>query len=63
MKISVIIAIVHMTFGIVVKAYNSLYFKKKLDFFFEFIPQVIFMVILFGYMDFLIIFKWLKPWD
>lgn len=21
------------------------------------------MVILFGYMDFLIIFKWLKPWD
>lgn len=52
-----------MTFGIVVKALNSLYFKKKLDFYFEFIPQIIFMVILFGYMDFLIIFKWLKPWD
>ena len=63
MKISVIIDIVHMTFGIIVKAFNALYFKKKLDFYFEFIPQVTFMVILFGYMDFLIIFKWLKPWD
>lgn len=34
MKISVIIAIVHMTFGIVVKAMNALYFRKKLDFYF-----------------------------
>lgn len=63
MKLSVIIAIVHMTFGIIVKAMNSIYFRKKLDFYFEFIPQVVFMVILFGYMDFLIIFKWLKNWD
>lgn len=63
MKISVIIAIVHMTFGICVKAMNSLHFKRKLDFYFEFIPQVIFMVVLFGYMDFLIIFKWLQNWD
>lgn len=52
-----------MTFGICVKAMNSLHFKRKLDFYFEFIPQVIFMVVLFGYMDFLIIFKWLQNWD
>lgn len=52
-----------MTFGILLKALNTRFFKKKLDFYFEFIPQIIFMVILFGYMDFLIIFKWLKPWD
>lgn len=52
-----------MTFGIVLKAVNSLYFKKKLIFYFEFIPQIIFLVALFGYMDFLIIFKWLKLWD
>jgi V-type H+-transporting ATPase subunit a len=63
MKISVIIAIIHMTFGIIIKAVNSFNFKKKIDFYFEFIPQVIFMVTLFGYMDFLIIFKWLKVWD
>lgn len=63
MKMSVIIAIIHMTLGVCCKAANSLYFKKKLDFYLEFIPQLIFLVILFGYMDFLIVFKWLKVWD
>lgn len=63
MKLSVIIAIVHMTFGIILKATNARFFRKPLDYFFEFWPQVIFMVLLFGYMDFLIIFKWLQPWD
>jgi V-type H+-transporting ATPase subunit a len=27
------------------------------------VPQVLFLGLLFGYMDFLIIFKWLKLWD
>ena len=52
-----------MTLGICFKAANALYFRKKLDFWFEFVPQIVFMVLLFGYMDFLIIFKWLKVWD
>lgn len=62
MKLSVIIAVVHMTLGVLVKAANALYFKRKLEFIFEFIPQLVFLVGLFGYMDFLIIYKWLKPW-
>ena len=62
MKISVIIAVVHMTLGIFVKATNALFYKKYLDLFLEFIPQLIFMIVLFGYMDFLIIFKWLQFW-
>lgn len=63
MKIAVIIAVVHMTFGVLVKATNSLYFKRYIEFIFEFLPQLAFMVVLFGYMDFLIVFKWLKVWD
>lgn len=63
MKVSVIIAIVHMTVGVIIKAFNSIYFKKRLDFYFEFIPQFIFLVLLFGYMDFLIVLKWLKNWS
>ena len=63
MKIAVIIAVIHMTLGVFVKGGNSLYFKRYIEFFFEFIPQLIFMIGLFGYMDFLIVFKWLKPWD
>ena len=62
MKISVIIAVIHMTLGVFVKASNSLFYRKYLDFFFEFLPQLIFLIALFGYMDFLIIFKWLQFW-
>ncbi len=29
MKIAVIIGVVHMTLGVIVKALNSIYFKKK----------------------------------
>lgn len=62
MKISVIIAVVHMTLGVFVKATNTLHYKKYIDFFFEFVPQLLFLVLLFGYMDFLIVFKWLTDW-
>ena len=63
MKIAVIIAIIHMVLGVIMKFFNAAYFKRKLEIFFEFIPQMLFLGLLFGYMDFLIIFKWLKPWD
>lgn len=48
-----------MSLGIVLKGCNSLYFKKNLDFFFEVIPQMILLLVLFGWMDALIIGKWL----
>jgi V-type H+-transporting ATPase subunit a len=63
MKISVIIAIIHMTVGVVIKAFNSRFFKKTLDFYHEFIPQFIFLFLLFGYMDFLVVYKWLQDWS
>jgi len=63
MKIAVIIAIVHMTVGVIIKFFNARFFKKKLEMFFEFIPQILFLVLLFGYMDFLIIYKWLTNWN
>lgn len=63
MKIAVIIAIIHMVLGVVMKLFNAKYFRRNLEIIFEFIPQILFLGLLFGYMDFLIIFKWLKPWD
>lgn len=63
MKISVIIAIIHMTLGVFVKALNSIHFGKYIDFLFEFIPQLGFLILLFGYMDFLIVYKWLTYWE
>ena len=63
MKLSVIIAIVHMSVGVCLKLFNALYFRKFLEVVFEFIPQILFLVLLFGYMDMLIILKWLTDWE
>ena len=62
MKISVIIGVVHMTLGILVKATNCIHFGRYIDFFCEFVPQLCFMLLLFGYMDFLIFYKWCVDW-
>ncbi len=63
MKISVILGIVQMTVGICLKGINARYFKEKLDFYFEFIPMLIFDLCLFGYMVFLIFLKWMIDWE
>ncbi|KAH7647246.1 vacuolar proton translocating ATPase 116 kDa subunit a isoform 1 [Cryptosporidium bovis] len=61
MKFSVIIAFLQMTLGVLLKGFNNIYFKNYIDFFFEFVPQLIFMVGFIGYLNFLIFFKWLTP--
>lgn len=48
-----------MSLGVFLKALNSRYFKNDLDFYHEFIPQILLLWSLFGYMDSLIIIKWL----
>lgn len=63
MKLSVILGVLQMSLGICMKAMNAVYFRNKLDFFFEFVPQIILMMVLFGYMDLLIICKWLTDFS
>jgi vacuolar-type H+-ATPase subunit I/STV1 len=63
MKISIIIGVCHMMSGLFLKGLNAIYFGASLDFFFEFIPQVLFLGGIFGYMCVLIIVKWLTNWD
>ena len=58
MKFSVIIGVFQMTLGIVMKGVNAIYEKNLVECLFVFIPQLIFMLILFGYMDLLIFLKW-----
>lgn len=60
MKLAVIFAIIQMSIGVVLKGMNSLHFKQRLDFFFEFIPQLLLLFALFGWMDILIIAKWME---
>jgi len=60
MKLSIVFGVVHMEAGIVMSLFNHIHFGHKLDIFFEFIPQVLFMTCTFGYLVFLIFFKWLS---
>jgi V-type H+-transporting ATPase subunit a len=63
MKLSVILGVVQMSFGIILKGVNAFYFKAPIDFVFEFIPQIIFMLIMFGYMIAMIFIKWATDWS
>lgn len=47
-----------MTLGVTLKACNAIYHRDKLEFFHEFVPQILFFLCLMGYMDTLIILKW-----
>jgi len=61
MKLSIIIGVTHMVLGICMSALNGIHFKHYVDIWFEFLPQLVFMLSLFGYMVFLIIYKWSVP--
>lgn len=63
MKMSIIFGVLQMLFGIILKGFNAIYFRNAVDFFFEFIPQFLFLGGIFGYMCVLIVIKWLTNWD
>lgn len=63
MKTSVIFAIMQMTLGTILKGCNAIHFKRHLELFHEVIPQIILTLGLFGFMDFLIIQKWLTDYS
>merc|ERR1712212_1059630 len=58
MKVSIILGVIHMLFGVVISLLNSKYFNKKINIVCEFIPQVLFLSCLFGYMSLMMFHKW-----
>lgn len=60
MKLSVIIGVIQMTLGVILGLFNFLRSKEKLmGVVLEFVPQFVFMMSFFGYMVFLILYKWM----
>ncbi|KAK2904117.1 T cell immune regulator 1, ATPase H+ transporting V0 subunit a3b [Channa argus] len=59
MKMSVIIGVIHMTFGVILSFFNYLHFGKISKVFFMLIPELLFMLCLFGYLVFMVVFKWI----
>ncbi|XP_078512757.1 V-type proton ATPase 116 kDa subunit a 3 isoform X3 [Lissotriton helveticus] len=58
MKMSVIFGITHMTFGVILSIFNFTHFKTRYKILLIFVPEIIFMLALFGYLVFMIFYKW-----
>ncbi|KAL0348438.1 UNVERIFIED_CONTAM: V-type proton ATPase subunit a3 [Sesamum angustifolium] len=58
MKMSILLGVAQMNLGIVMSFFNALFFKNSINVWFQFIPQIIFLNSLFGYLSVLIIIKW-----
>jgi len=52
-----------MSLGILLSLFNGIHFRKPYNILFEFIPQILFLLSIFGYMCFLILLKWCKPFE
>ncbi|NP_001427498.1 V-type proton ATPase 116 kDa subunit a 3 isoform n [Homo sapiens] len=62
MKMSVILGVVHMAFGVVLGVFNHVHFGQRHRLLLETLPELTFLLGLFGYLVFLVIYKWLCVW-
>ncbi|XP_057451460.1 V-type proton ATPase subunit a1-like [Lotus japonicus] len=58
MKMSILFGVTHMNLGILLSYFNARFFGCSLDIRYQFVPQMIFLNSLFGYLSLLIIVKW-----
>ncbi|XP_052705531.1 V-type proton ATPase 116 kDa subunit a1-like isoform X2 [Crassostrea angulata] len=59
MKLSVIFGVSQMALGVMLSIVNHRFFNRKLDIYCGFIPQVIFLISIFGYLVCEIFIKWI----
>ncbi|XP_030643672.1 V-type proton ATPase 116 kDa subunit a [Chanos chanos] len=58
MKMSIIIGVIHMTFGVCLSFFNYKQAKDVSSVILVLVPELMFMLCLFGYLVFMVLFKW-----
>lgn len=62
MKQAIVIGVIHMSFAVCLNVFNHIYYKRKAFVWLEFLPQILFMESIFGYLIFCIMYKWSVNW-
>jgi len=62
MRISMVVAFVHMTFGVILKMRNELKRGQIKPFYLDSLPKLVLMFTTIGYLVMLIILKWLTDY-
>ncbi|GMG98824.1 hypothetical protein Nepgr_000664 [Nepenthes gracilis] len=58
MKMSILLGVTQMNLGIILSYFNARFFGSSIDIRYQFVPQMIFLNSLFGYLSLLIVIKW-----
>ncbi|WCJ35271.1 V-type proton ATPase 116 kDa subunit a 1 [Euphorbia peplus] len=58
MKMSILLGVAQMNLGVIMSYFNAKFFGNNLNIWYQFVPQMIFLNSLFGYLSLLIIVKW-----
>ncbi|KAF7308230.1 V-type proton ATPase subunit a [Mycena chlorophos] len=63
MKMAIVLGVIHMTFALCLQVPNHIRFKRPIDIYANFIPQMIFLQSIFGYLVVCILYKWSIDWE
>lgn len=63
MKMSIVLGVIHMTFAVCLQVPNHIRFNRKSEIWTNFLPQMIFLQSIFGYLVVCIIYKWTVDWS
>jgi len=63
MKFAIVAGVLQMVVGVCCKLANTIHFKDQLTMYFVFVPEIVFINSIFGYLCMLILTKWTTNWD
>ncbi|KAJ3096820.1 H(+)-transporting V0 sector ATPase subunit a [Phlyctochytrium bullatum] len=63
MKMAIVLGVMHMLFGVSLNIFNHLHFKRVSHIYTETLPQMIYLISIFGYLAIMILYKWSVAWS